>query len=158
MDLITVLLVVLIIAATVACIVGVWALREVAFAARSVRMLSDDTHLRFVPLLDKADVTVDAVNAELLRVDILVTRFEDAADRVSQTATTLHEIANAPERIAGGIAEKVRSWRGRKGTPGSTPASTPNALPETTDEATAIAVAGMNDDQLASEDQWQQIG
>lgn len=157
MDLITLLLVVLCVAATVAAVAGVWAFREVALAAKSLRALGDDTRARFVPLLDKADVTVDAVNAELLRVDFIVTRFEDAADRVSQTATTLHEIANAPERIAGGIAEKVRAWRERRSTSNESRADTPDAPPHGPDQAVACATVP-DDDQHASEDQWHQIG
>lgn len=158
MDLVTVLVSVLVVVATIAAAVGIWALRELGGAAKSVRRLSDDAHERFIPLLEKADVTVDAVNAELLRVDILVTRFEDVADRVSQTATTLHEIANAPERIAGGIAEKVRAWRGRRSATPESRADTPDAPPISEDEADASASVPADDDQHASEDQWQQIG
>lgn len=157
MDLISVLLAVLIVAATVLCAVATVAVRHLGTSARSIKRLADDTHSRLTPLLDKADVTVDALNAELLRVDMLVTRFEDAADRVSQTATTLHEIANAPERIAGGIAEKVRSWRGRKA-PARDEAPTQPEPPENEDDTAAHVAVSVDDDQHPTEDRCQQIG
>lgn len=93
----------------------VWALIETARTLRSVRTLSDDVRSRLVPLLDKVDVTIDAVNMELLRVDAIVTRVEEVTDRVSNTSRTVQEVANAPVEIVTGIADKVRTaWRGRK--------------------------------------------
>lgn len=158
MEFVSVLLVILILAAIVACAVGIWALREFGLASRSMRELADDAKVRAVPLLEKADVTVDAVNAELLRVDMLVTQFEDAARQVSRATQTISEVANAPERIAGGLADKVRTWRGRK---------RPERVerdgviiydepPEAGAEDGEASVYVVEEEQLASEDQWQQ--
>ena len=114
MEPVSVLLGVLIVAAIVVCGVGIWALLEGVKMARSVRSLSDDLDARIVPLLDKADVTVDALNAELLRVDVIVTRFEEISDRVESTSRTVQEVANAPVEMVTDFADRVRrAWKTR---------------------------------------------
>jgi len=111
----TVLLSVLIVIACVLCGVAIWALSEAVKTARSVRVLSDDLDARIVPLIDKLDVSVDAFNAELLRVDAIVTRFEEISDRVESTSKTVQDVANAPVEIVTDIADRVRrAWRTRK--------------------------------------------
>lgn len=83
--------------------------------SRSLRALTDDTRERLVPILDKADITIDATNAELLRIDGAITRFEDASVRVSAASSTLSEIVQAPEKIVTGVADKMRrAWKDRK--------------------------------------------
>lgn len=114
----TVLLSVLIVVASVLCGVGIWALVEAVKTARSVRVLADDLDARMVPLIDKVDVSVDAFNAELLRVDAIVTRFEEISDRVDSTSRTVQEVANAPVEIVTGFADRMRqAWRNRKTQP-----------------------------------------
>lgn len=131
----TVLLSVLIVVACALCGVAIWALAEMVKTARSVRTLSDDLDTRVVPLIDKLDVSVDAFNAELLRVDAIVTRFEDISDRVDSTSRTVQEVANAPVEIVTDIADRVRrAWRTRKsGHPegyGPTPDASDTEAPE----------------------------
>ena len=70
--------------ASALCGVAIWALIEAVKTARSAQLLADDLDARLVPLLDKADVTVDAINAELLRIDEIVTRVEEVTDRVDE--------------------------------------------------------------------------
>jgi len=109
------LLVVLLVAASALCGVAVWAIVELGRTARSARKLSDDTHERLMPLLDKADVTVDAVNAELLRIDAIITQFEDAGARVSHASDTISDIVNAPAEIVNDVAGRVRrAWKDRR--------------------------------------------
>ena len=115
MNTMSVLLGVLLAVASVLCAVAVWALVELVRTARSVRVLADDLDARAVPLLDKADITVDALNAEMLRVDGIVTRFEEISDRVESTTRTVQEVANAPAEIVTDIADRVRrAWKHRK--------------------------------------------
>ncbi len=115
MDLSTVMLVVLLAAASAVCGVLVWALREAVLTMRSVRALSEDTRSRLNPLLDKVDVTVDAVNAELLRIDGVITRFEDAGERVSSASGTISGIVHAPAEIVGDVALRMRrAWKDRR--------------------------------------------
>lgn len=132
MDLASVMLVVALASASVLCGVAVWALRELVSTARSVRALSDDTRERLVPLLDKTDVTIDAVNAELWRIDGVITRFEEASERVGKASNAINEIVNAPADIVTDVADKVRkAWRERKVTR-PTDISTEDSAPETT--------------------------
>jgi uncharacterized coiled-coil DUF342 family protein len=111
----TALLTVLLVFASALCGVGIWALTESVKTARSARRLADDLDERLVPLLDKADVTVDAMNAELLRIDQIVTRVEEVTDRVSDTSRAVQEVANAPGEIVNDLADRVRrAWKTRK--------------------------------------------
>lgn len=110
-----VLLGVLIVTAIVTCGVAIWALLETVKTARSLARLADDLDVRLVPLVEKADVTVDAINVELLRIDGIVTRFEEIGHRVDETTRTVSEVANAPAEIVTDLADKVRrAWRSRK--------------------------------------------
>ena len=112
MNTVNILLGVLLVTASVLCAVAIWALTEGVKTARSARRLSDDLDVRMVPLLDKADVTIDAVNAELLRMDGIVTRVEEITDRVDSTSRTVQGVANAPAEIVTDIADRVRrAWK-----------------------------------------------
>ena len=109
------LLVVLLVAASALCGVAVWALVDMVKTSRSARGLSDDTRERLVPLLDKADVTVDALNAEILRVDAIITQLERTSSRVSHASETISEIVNAPGEIVGDVAGRVRrAWKDKR--------------------------------------------
>jgi len=133
---VTVLLGVLLVVASALCAVAIWAVTEFVKTAKSMRTLSDDLDQRLVPLLDKADVTVDAANAELLRIDGIVTRMEEVTDRVSATSRTVQEVANAPVEIVTDFADRVRhAWKTRKA-PTSSPGSAVRA-DESDDEAPA---------------------
>lgn len=102
------LLTVLVVAAIVVCGVALWALVELVKTLRSTRRLSDDLSARLVPLLDKADITVDAINAELYRIDGIITRFEAAGERVDAASGTLTDIVNTPGELVSEFADKVR--------------------------------------------------
>ena len=118
MSVTTGLLAVLLVLASALCGVAIWALTEAVKTVRSARLLADDLDTRLVPLLDKADVTVDAMNAELLRIDQIVTRVEEVTDRVNSTSRTVQEVANAPGEIVNDLADRVRrAWKTRKQPP-----------------------------------------
>jgi cytoskeletal protein RodZ len=111
----SILLGVLLVLASALCGVGIWALLEAVKSARSARTLTDDLDARVVPLLEKADVTIDALNAELLRVDSIVSRIEEATDRFESTSRTVQDVANAPGEIVTDIADRVRrAWKRRQ--------------------------------------------
>lgn len=99
---------ILLVAAIAVCIAGVWAALRLAAAADSVRRLSDDLETQLPPLLEKADVTVDALNAELLRLDMIVTQVEDVSDRVSSASSAVHAIVNAPYEVVNELGLKLR--------------------------------------------------
>lgn len=118
------------VAVAAACVAGTWGFIEIARTMRSARAFSDDARKRVVPLLDKADVTIDAVNAELLRIDAIITRFEDASERVSSASGTIHDIVNAPTDLVSGMALRVRkAWRGRHQGPSATVAGQESVAP-----------------------------
>ena len=115
MEINSILLGVLLVLASALCAVGIWALLEGVRTARSTRVLADDLDARIVPLLEKADITIDALNAELLRVDGIVSRIEEITDRVESTSRTVQGVANAPAEIVTDIADRVRrAWKRRQ--------------------------------------------
>jgi hypothetical protein len=105
---VTYLLIGLLGAAIVLCGVAVWALIEFVKTARSTRLLADDSRVRLIPLLEKADVTVDAINAELYRIDGIITRFESAGERVDAASGTISDIVNTPGELVNEFAGRVR--------------------------------------------------
>ena len=108
MDATTVLLIVLLVVATGTCGFVIWAVFELVKTLGSTRVLAEHLDASLIPLLSKADVTVDALNAELLRIDEIVTSIEEVTHRVSSTSRTVQEVANAPAEIVGGLAQRVR--------------------------------------------------
>ena len=121
------LVIIALVAAVALCGVGIWAAIEMAKAARAARRLAEDVDSRVVPLADKLDVSVDAFNAELLRVDIIVDQLEGAVDRLAGTADTVREVVDAPihlvsevaERVRHGLRRRPRSQLARSGTTGA---------------------------------------
>lgn len=110
MDAVSVLLIVLIVAAIAVCAVAVFALVELVPTLRSARRFFDDVESRLVPLLEKADVTVDALNAELMRVDNIVTSLEEVSDTVSTATTAVREAAHAPSAALNALGTRLRQW------------------------------------------------
>jgi hypothetical protein len=99
---------ILLIAAIALCVTGTWAFVRVAAAAQSAKALADDMSARLVPLAEKAEVTVDAMNAELLRVDMIVTQLEDATDRVAAASSAVHTVVNAPIGVVNDLSDRLR--------------------------------------------------
>lgn len=115
MDTPSALVMTLIIAALGVCVVAAFALVEFVRTLRSLRGLSEDIGERFIPLLEKLDVTIDAVNAELLRIDGIVSTFEDVSDKVSTTTNVVHGAMNAPLEAANVVGSRLRdAWRGAR--------------------------------------------
>ncbi len=108
--------IVLIIAAIAACCVAIYALVELVKTLRSVRSLSDELGRTLPPVIEKADAATDALNAELVRVDGIVSQFEDVADRVIHTASVVQEAAQVPATAMYAASERIREiWRRVKG-------------------------------------------
>lgn len=118
MEATSVLLIVLLVVACATCGFVIWAVIELVAAVRSTRKLADDLDASLMPLLQKTDVTVDAINMELLRIDEIVTRVEEATDRLNSTSRTVQGVANAPAEIVNEIADRVRNaFKSRKHSP-----------------------------------------
>lgn len=87
---------------------GLYAIRVLLRSIRGLLEAVEDVRSRLVPLLDKADVTVDALNAELLRVDAIVTQAEEVGEAVSTASGIIRSPINS---VASGVARLVRSFR-----------------------------------------------
>lgn len=85
---------------------AIWAVVVLVRTLRSVDRLATDLDTRLIPLLDSAAVTIEAVNAELLRIDAIVDRFEEVSETVSSTTRAAHEAIQMP-------VEKLVAARGR---------------------------------------------
>ncbi len=111
----SVLQIVLLVAGIAVCAMAVFALWVAVGMMRSLHRSSEEVRERLLPLLDKADVTIDAINAELLRIDGVVTRFEDVTERVSSTTTAVHDAVNAPmealSAVGSGLRGAISTWR-----------------------------------------------
>jgi len=89
---------------------AVWGVREVVITARSVRKLSDELGTTLPPLIERADSTLVAVNAEIVRVNGVVSQLEEVSDRVTTTTRAAQEIVEAPAAAVAGFAEGARRF------------------------------------------------
>ncbi|MEA5074729.1 MAG: hypothetical protein VB139_00085 [Coriobacteriia bacterium] len=94
-------------AALVLTLVALYALVVIIKAVRGIQTAVEDVRVRLMPLLEKADVTVDAANAELLRLDAIVTQAEEVGDAVSSASDFIRSPVNT---AAQGIARALRSF------------------------------------------------
>ena len=83
---------------------------EIVTTARSARVLSDELQATLPGLIQRADSTLAAVNAEIVRVNGVVTQLEDVSDRVSSTTRAAQEIVEAPAAAVAGLAEGTRRF------------------------------------------------
>lgn len=115
MDAIDILIGVALVAATAFCATGIWALVRIVRGIEPVSALAQHLDADLPPLIDKASVTIDALNAELLRIDMIVSRVEDVTDRVSSTSNAVSDIVNAPVGVVSDVADRVRkAWKSRR--------------------------------------------
>ena len=108
----TVLVGVLVVAATALAVAAIWGGVEIVGAARSLRSLSDRLACDLPPLMDKAEYTLDAVGAAVARADGVVAQIEEVSDRVSTTTRAAHDFVEGPVAAASGAVEGVRRVMG----------------------------------------------
>ncbi len=89
---------------------GIWALVVVSRAALSAQRLVEDLGVSLPPLVDKASATLDYFNAEMVRVDGLVTQLEEVSDRVTSTTRAASEIVGAPAAAVAGLGDRARRF------------------------------------------------
>ncbi|MCL2324040.1 MAG: hypothetical protein FWC48_00465 [Actinomycetia bacterium] len=63
-----------------------------------------------VKVLDKADVAVDAVNADLLRLDMVLGSVEEVSTKALSTVGVARELVQKPSNLLNSVTEKLR-WR-----------------------------------------------
>jgi len=98
------------VAALALTLLALYALVVIIKAVREIRIAVEDVRVRLVPLLEKADVTVDAANVELLRLDAIVTQAEEVGEAVSSASDFIRSPVNT---AAQGIARAFRSFSKR---------------------------------------------
>ncbi len=113
MELRSVLEIVLLVLGIVAAGAGIYAAVVLVTTLREAQATLAEFRDRAIPLIDKADVTLDAVNAELLRVDGIVTDIEEVSGAVSSATdmirTPVDALAGLGGRIARSFARSRRS-------------------------------------------------
>lgn len=107
MDLAGILGIVLTVATILLVLAGLYAIRVLVVSVRNLLASVEELRSKLVPLLDKADVTVDAVNAELLRIDAIVTQAEEVGDAVSTASDFIRSPVNS---AAQGLARVIRAF------------------------------------------------
>lgn len=86
---------------------ALYAIRVLVLATGTILADLEEVRGKLVPLLEKADVTVDAVNAEILRIDAIVSQAEEVGDAVS---TASDFIRSPVSSAAQGIARIARAF------------------------------------------------
>ena len=96
---------------------ALWGVIEIAGAARAVRKLAEDLDgtvpdlaVKASATLERANITLDAFNAELVRMDGVVTSLEEVSDRVNNTTRAVEGIVEAPAAAVSGLADGVRGF------------------------------------------------
>jgi len=105
------LLVVLLAASVALVAVSIWTVIELGRTARAVRTLSEEVEPRLLPLMDKADASLDLMNAEMMRIDGIVTQVEGVSDRVTTTSEQVTDVVRAPLAFVLGFADSIRRSR-----------------------------------------------
>lgn len=89
---------------------AIWGVRDLVATSRSLRRLSDDMQATLPPLIRHADETLSSVDAELGRINGVVSQIEEVSDRVSSTTRAAQEMAEAPMAAVSGLAQGARRF------------------------------------------------
>lgn len=89
-------------------IAAVFALVQIGRAAGNASRQLDELAGRVNPILEKADVSVDALNAELLRLDAILTDVEEMSSAAASATRAVETVTNAPLEMATNIADRIR--------------------------------------------------
>lgn len=94
-------------------------LKETAQSATATsdeaRAAVSDIRHQVAPTLVKLDVAVDAVNANLLRLDSIMGDIESTTGQVANASNAVSHLANAPVEAVANLAERFRkAWKVRK--------------------------------------------
>ncbi len=87
-----------------------FAVYELVQTLRSLRRLTFTLDTKLSPLLDDADVTVQALNLELMRLDDILDNVQHISDRMEDTTKAAQEAVHAPAKKVAEYAEMVRRF------------------------------------------------
>ena len=99
------LLLLLVVVAIAALAVAIWTLSRAVETMASVKRLADDTDRDLVPLMAKADATLNAVNDELAAVQGIVEQVREVTDSVAETKRAADRVV---DDAVGGAARMGR--------------------------------------------------
>lgn len=109
------LLIILIVAAIAVCAMLLWGIWVGIRMMQELQSTVIEVRGRLLPLMDKAEMTLDSINGELERIDSVVTRFESVTDRVTSTTNAVQEVVSAPMEVltsvGTGLLGAVARWR-----------------------------------------------
>jgi uncharacterized protein YoxC len=95
----------------------VYALIRLARTLRQVDKLVEDTDREMVPLLSRAQVTLDEVNSELAKVDLILGSAVNVTSKVDATTNVVQTAVSAPAKKAAafsaGVTQAVSSFFSR---------------------------------------------
>lgn len=101
----------------------VWFVVELALTIRKARSTVDDVQKQIAPtlanveqltedakpLVERASLTMDAANLEIMRVDEILQDVGQITDTAARAVSTVDNVANAPMDLVNSITSKVRS-------------------------------------------------
>ena len=100
----------------------IYALVRLGGALKSADKLLGDVDGEVVPLLKQATETLDGVNSELDKVDVVMSSVVDVTEKVDQTTRAVESAISVPARKAAafgaGVSQAVSSFFNRGGEPG----------------------------------------
>lgn len=91
---------------------GVWGVREFVASVRASKRFYEQMHATLPGLIERADNTLAAVNAELVRVNGVVTQLAEVSDRVTSTTRAAQEMVEGPVAVVTNVAEGARRFLG----------------------------------------------
>jgi uncharacterized protein YoxC len=104
----------------------IYALIRLGGTLRTADKLLADVDTEVVPLLKQATETLDGVNAELGKIDVVMTSVVDATEKVDQTTRAVESAISVPAKKAAafgvGVSHAVSSFFNRGGDAADSPA------------------------------------
>jgi uncharacterized protein YoxC len=92
---------------------AVYAVVVLVATLRSARKLLDDVDARLPNLIDDADITVQAMSLELMRLDDILGNVQEVSDTVGSATRAAEEAVQVPIQKAQEYAERARRFLAR---------------------------------------------
>lgn len=87
---------------------AIYALVQIGRLVGKVSHEMEELTARVNPILEKADVSVDALNADLLRVDGILSNVEEISSAAASATRAVESVTSAPLEIATNLADRLR--------------------------------------------------
>lgn len=87
----------------------VWLVVELALTVRSGRKTLDKINTEIDPMMNRVNLTLDAANLEILRVDAILEDVSQITDTMANATTTVDKLAQAPVSAVSNVTDRVRN-------------------------------------------------